>query len=67
MKSLVVLLFFAGALHYFLHLPVVFVLLPALGLWLAWKLRWIILGLIGLDLLLGGGGGGGGDNGGGFI
>jgi len=58
MKSFVVLLFLAGALHAFLQVPLVVAGGGALLLWILWKLRWIILGLLGLEMLFGGGGGG---------
>ncbi len=57
MRSLVILVFLAGLLHLFLHVPVVVAAGGALGLWLLWKLKWVLLGLLGLDMLFGGGGG----------
>jgi len=57
MRSLVVLLFLAGALHLLLQVPVIVAAGGAVVLWLLWKLKWIILGILGLDMLFGGGDG----------
>jgi hypothetical protein len=57
MRSLAVLVFLAGLLHLVLHVPLVVAGGGALALWLLWKLKWVILGLLGLDMLFGGGGG----------
>ena len=62
MKSLAVLLFLAGGLHLLLHVPAAAAGVGAIGLWVLWKLKWFILGLLGLEMLFGGGA----DNGGGF-
>ena len=61
MKSFVVLLLVAGALHFFLHVPPVLAGGGALLAWIIWKLKWVILGILGLEMLFGSGGG---DNGG---
>ena len=61
MKSLVVLLFLAGALHYFLHVQTAPAVICALVLWILWRLKYVILAIVGLEMLFGGGGG---DNGG---
>jgi hypothetical protein len=55
MKSLIVLLFVAGALHMFVQVPVLVAVILALVLWVVWKLRWIVLGILGLEMLFGGG------------
>jgi hypothetical protein len=57
MRSFVVLLFVAGLLHFFLHVPLLFAGVGALALWVLWKLKWIILGILGLEMLFGGGDG----------
>ena len=62
MKSLAILLFIAGVLHLALHVPLLFAAVGAFLLWVLWKLKWIILGIFGLEMLFGGGN----DNGGGF-
>ena len=50
-------LVFAG-LHFLLFLPVQFAIggavIATVALWLLWKLKWIILGIIGLEELFGG-------------
>ena len=53
MTSLIVLLFVAGALHLFLHLPLLFAAIGALALWIVWKLKYVILGILGIEMLLG--------------
>jgi hypothetical protein len=55
MRALAVLLFVAGALHVAIHLPVLPALVGALILWGLWKLRWVLLGIFGLEMLFGGG------------
>jgi len=59
MKSLVILLFIAGALHVLLQVPTVLAVGGALALWVVWKLKFVILAVLGLEMLFGGGGGGG--------
>jgi putative effector of murein hydrolase LrgA (UPF0299 family) len=65
MKSLIILLFVAGALHLGLHIPVIAAVIGVLVLWVLWKLKWVLLGILGLEMLFGGGdnnnGGGGFD------
>jgi|GEM_PF-1484481 len=63
MPSFIILLVLAGAMHVFLHLPLLLAAIAMLLLWLLWKLKWVILGIIGLDMLFGGAGA---DNSGGF-
>jgi hypothetical protein len=58
MRSLAVMLFLAGALHLGLHVPVLLALSGAVVLWVLWKLKWVILGIFGLEMLFGGGDGG---------
>jgi hypothetical protein len=62
MRSLIVLSAAAGLLHYFVGVPVLLAAIGALMLWIVWKLKWVILGILGLEMLFGGGGG---DSGGG--
>lgn len=59
MKSLVVLMVFAGLLHVGLHVPVLLAVMAAAMLWVLWKLKWVILGVLGLEMLFGGGSDGG--------
>lgn len=55
---LVIMLLIFAALHFALLLPVQFAIGAAvvvtLLLWLLWKLKWIILGIIGLEEVFGG-------------
>lgn len=48
-----------SVLHFLLLLPASLAIgigaFFTVGLWLLWKLRWIILGIIGLEALFGGG------------
>lgn len=53
MPSFIILLFLAGAAHFFLQLPLILVAVAALALWVLWKLKWIILGVLGIEMLLG--------------
>ena len=53
MTSFIVLLFLAGALHLFLHIPILFAAIGAAALWIVWKLKYIILGILGIEMLLG--------------
>ncbi len=63
MSWLVILLIVFAALHYVIFLPAQVAILGAvmltLGLWLLWKLKWVILGIIGLEEIFGGGRGDG--------
>jgi len=52
MKSFIIFLFVAGLLHFVLHLPVLFALFAMVLLWAVWKLRYIILAILGLEMLL---------------
>ena len=52
MPSFIILLFLAGAAHFFLHLPLILAAGAAFVLWLLWKLKWIILGILGIDMLI---------------
>ncbi len=61
MRSFVVLFFLAAALHYFLHIPLALAGGGALVLWILWKLKYIILAILGLEMLFGGDNGGGND------
>jgi len=57
MPSLFIFLGVFGFLHYFLHLPlqlgIIAAFISVAGLWVLWKLRYIILGIVGLEFLLG--------------
>ncbi|RAU19998.1 hypothetical protein CU669_20775 [Paramagnetospirillum kuznetsovii] len=55
MRSFAILLFLAGALHLFLQVPIIIAGCGALALWVLWKLKWVILGILGLEMLFGGG------------
>ena len=59
---LVILLVIFAALHFLLLLPVQFAIGAAavvtVVLWLLWKLKWVILGIIGLEEIFGGRGDG---------
>lgn len=57
MRSFVVLLFLAGAIHLLFQVPVLVAGGGALALWVLWKVKWIILGILGLEMLFGGDGG----------
>lgn len=57
MKSFAVLLFLAGIIHLGLHVPLAIAGGGALLLWILWKLKYVILALVGLDMLFGGNGG----------
>ncbi|WP_096700933.1 hypothetical protein [Magnetospirillum sp. 15-1] len=57
MRSIAILLFVAGILHFFLQVPLVIAAGGAFVLWVIWKLKWIILGILGLEMLFGGGDG----------
>ena len=54
-------LIFAG-LHFLLLVPpslaIIVAAVVTIGLWLLWKLKWIILGIIGLEEIFGGRGDG---------
>ena len=56
---LVLVAVFAG-LHFVLAVPaqaaIVVAAVVTVGLWAVWKLKWVILGIIGLEELFGGGG-----------
>jgi len=60
MSWLVVLLVLFAGLHFGLLLPAQMAIVGAgvatVGMWLLWKLKWIILGIIGLEEFFGGGG-----------
>jgi hypothetical protein len=56
MKSFAVLLFLAGVLHLGLHMPLLIAGGGALFLWILWKLKYVILALLGLEMLFGGNG-----------
>ena len=49
MRSLAILLFLAGVLHLFLQVPIIIAAFGALALWILWKLKWVILGILGLE------------------
>jgi len=55
---LIILLLAFAFLHFMLFLPVQAAIIAAalatLMLWLLWKLKWIILGIIGLEEIFGG-------------
>lgn len=55
---LIILLLAFAFLHFFLLLPVQFAIGAAAAmtvvLWLLWKLKWVILGIIGLEEIFGG-------------
>ena len=59
MSWLVILLAIFSGLHYGLLLPPQVAIVGAgvatVGLWLVWKLKWVILGIIGLEEFFGGG------------
>ena len=59
---LVILLVIFAALHFMLWLPIQFAIgaavVATLVLWLLWKLKWVILGIIGLEEIFGGRGDG---------
>jgi hypothetical protein len=58
MPWLVILLIAFAGLHFVLFLPttlaVVCAAIATAALWLVWKLKWIILGIIGLEEIFGG-------------
>ncbi|MTJ80760.1 MAG: hypothetical protein F8N37_07060 [Telmatospirillum sp.] len=58
MPMLVVLVILFALFHFLLFLPTAFAILLAavssVFLWLLWKLKWIILGIIGLEAVFGG-------------
>ena len=62
MSWLVIIGIIFAALHLGLLLPTQAAIVGAAGLtiamWLFWKLKWILLGIFGLEELFGGGGGG---------
>jgi len=51
MKTFIVLFFLAAALHYFLFVPLMLAAIVGFGLWLIWRLKYIILAILGLDML----------------
>jgi len=55
MKSFVVLFFIAAALHFFGHVPMLVAAVGAVLLWIVWKLKYILLALVGLEMMFGGG------------
>jgi len=58
MAWLIILLIVFAGLHFVLLLPTTMAIVCAAiicaGLWLVWKLKWIILGIIGLEEIFGG-------------
>jgi len=60
MPFAIVAVIIAAALHLGLHLPIGFAIVVAvIGtaiLWIVWKAKWLILGILGLETLFGGGG-----------
>lgn len=58
MSWLVILLVGFAGLHFGLLFPVQFSIFGAtvftVGLWIVWKLKWVILGIIGLEEFFGG-------------
>lgn len=52
MFGFVFMLALIGVLHVVLHLPLVVALAVMAVLWVIWKLKYIILAVIGLDFLL---------------
>jgi hypothetical protein len=58
MAWLIILLIAFAGLHFGLLLPaqmaIVCALVATVALWLLWKLKWIILGVIGLEEIFGG-------------
>jgi hypothetical protein len=62
MSWLVILLVLFGGLHFVLLVPpqvaIVGAAASTIGLWILWKLKWIILGIIGLEEFFGEGNGG---------
>jgi len=62
MSWLVILLLGFAGLHFGLLLPIQTAIVGAvvlmIGLWVVWKLKWVILGIIGLEELFGGRGDG---------
>ena len=59
MRSFVVLFFVAACLNYFLQIPLLLTAVGALMIWVIWKLKYVILAILGLEMLFGGGDGGG--------
>jgi len=57
MSWLVILLAVFAGLHFGLLMPVQIAIVGAtiftVGLWIVWKLKWVILGIIGLEELFG--------------
>ena len=51
-----------AALHFYLLLPVQLAIVAAVVvaglLWILWKARWVVLGILGLEMLFGSGGDG---------
>jgi hypothetical protein len=54
MKSFVVLFFIAAALHFFAHVPMLVAAVGAVLLWIVWKLKYVILAFLGLEMMFGG-------------
>ncbi|CUW41860.1 protein of unknown function (plasmid) [Magnetospirillum sp. XM-1] len=54
MPSAVFFLFLAGLGHFLLGIPVPVALVGGGILWIVWKAKWIILGILGLEMLFGG-------------
>jgi hypothetical protein len=58
MPLLILLLILFAGLHFILFLPAAFAIVVAgigtVALWLLWKLKWVILGIIGLEEIFGG-------------
>jgi|GEM_PF-5314226 len=52
MPTLVVLLGFIALFHLVLHLPLALAAIITLVLWLIWKLKYLILAIIGIEWLL---------------
>ena len=57
MRSFIVLFFVAACLNYFLQIPLVLAGIVGLMLWIVWKLKYVILAVLGLEMLFGGDGG----------
>jgi len=57
MRSLAVLIFLAGGIHLYYQVPLAIAGGGAVVLWILWRLKWIILGILGLEMLFGGDGG----------
>jgi hypothetical protein len=53
MRSFIVLVFLAGLAHFITHVSIIVAFLAAAVLWALWKVRYIVLAFLGLEMLLG--------------